>query len=247
MQKITLLLSLILVGLVSNAQEKVNFLSLDELLITADFYGISNTEAPIIILCHQAGWSRGEYKEIAPILNDLGFNCLAIDQRSGRTVNGIQNETHQAANKLDKKTTYIDAEQDIVAALNYVNTYKGKSQTVILWGSSYSAALALKIAAENDLVYAVVSFSPGEYFSRMGKSETFITDAVQTLNKPVFITASQEEEVDWKGIFNVIPSTNKTGFVPKGEGKHGSRNLWAEFSDHEEYWEAVTIFLNTLK
>ena len=47
--------------------------------------------APVLVLFHQAGWSRGEYREIAPKLNELGYICLAIDQRSGKGVNGVAN------------------------------------------------------------------------------------------------------------------------------------------------------------
>ena len=61
----------------------LNFKAADNLEITADWYSIPDSTAPIIILYHQAGWSRGEYIEIAPKLNAMGFQCLAVDQRSG--------------------------------------------------------------------------------------------------------------------------------------------------------------------
>jgi hypothetical protein len=38
---------------------------------------------PYILLSHQAGSNRAEYAPIAPRLVKPGFNCLAIDQRSG--------------------------------------------------------------------------------------------------------------------------------------------------------------------
>jgi len=85
----------------SNAQgETITFPSKDGLTITADTY-ITNPDnkTPFIVLFHQAGWSRGEYNEIAPKLNKLGFNCMAVDQRSGGSVNGIQNETTALAQK----------------------------------------------------------------------------------------------------------------------------------------------------
>jgi len=33
----------------------------------------------IVLLFHQAGFSRGEFKNIAPRLVDSGFECLAVD------------------------------------------------------------------------------------------------------------------------------------------------------------------------
>ena len=93
----------------------------DDLKITADLYLVSEEkQTPLIVLCHQAGWSRGEYREIAPKLNQLGFNCLAIDQRSGGKVNDVPNETVRAALAAKKATTFIDAEQDIIAAIKWV-------------------------------------------------------------------------------------------------------------------------------
>jgi len=56
----------------------------DDIKIITDSYIISeDPKTPVIVLFHQAGWSRGEYLEIAPKLNHLGFNCVAVDLRSG--------------------------------------------------------------------------------------------------------------------------------------------------------------------
>ena len=66
--------------------------------MVADLYRQSlGADAPLIVLCHQAGGSRGEYREIAPRLNKLGYQCLAIDQRAGGQVKGVVNETYRAA------------------------------------------------------------------------------------------------------------------------------------------------------
>ena len=51
----------------SSAKVKtVIYKSHDGLLITANLYLSHKADAPFIILFHQAGWSRGEYKETAP-------------------------------------------------------------------------------------------------------------------------------------------------------------------------------------
>lgn len=62
--------------------EKITFLSLDSLPITANFYN-SGDNLPVIVLCHQAGLNKSEYIKIAETLTQKGYNCLAIDQRSG--------------------------------------------------------------------------------------------------------------------------------------------------------------------
>ena len=228
----------------TNAFSPVEILTDDGLTITADLYAAhADKTAPFIVLCHQAGWSRGEYREIAPKLNALGFNCLAIDQRSGGAVNDVANQTFAKAKKAKKGVDFPDAEQDMVAALKWVKANHAQGK-VVLWGSSYSAALSLRIAGEHaDLVDAAMAFSPGEYFSRFGKSGDWIATSAKKIDDPVFITSARNESRAWKAIFESIPVKSKTGFLPKTKGNHGSRALWGEFSDNTAYWVAVKSFL----
>jgi len=94
---------------------------------------------------------------------------------------------------------------------------------------------------------AVLSFSPGEYFVRFGKSKTFVAEAASKIKMPVFITSAKKEESAWKAIFDAIPSTAKTSFVPSTKGNHGSRALWAKQADAEAYWKATQAFLRSVQ
>lgn len=222
----------------------VTFPSLDGIKITGDVYMTADEKAPFIILYHQARYSRGEYLEIAPKLNALGFNCMAVDQRSGKEVNEVKNKTHERAVKAGKNTDYLDAWPDLVASLNYV-TDNFESQQIIVWGSSYSSALAFPLAAKHpDIINGILSFSPGNYFELEGKS---IADYAKEVKCPVFITSSKSEEIEWRPIYNKLQSTDKSFYLPKDEGFHGSKALWEENEGHELYWKAVTNFLNKLK
>jgi dienelactone hydrolase len=223
--------------------ETIGFPSKDGIQISADLYAPNKDQStPFILLFHQAGWSRGEYMEIAPKLNAMGFNCLAVDLRSGGSINGTENETHKRAQKMDMPTKYVNAYQDIEAAISYArkNLAKGK---IILWGSSYSSALVLKYAGDYQNVDGVISFSPGEYFSGQGESSTWITEAAANIEVPVFITSAKNEVKSWKGIFDAIPSVKKEYFVPETNGNHGSRALWSKYDDSDAYWTAVDAFL----
>lgn len=221
----------------------IAFASGDGIEITADLYMPHPAQAPFIVLFHQAGWSRGEYNEIAPKLNRLGYNCMAVDQRSGEHINGVDNETFTRARKAGTSTELLDAYADMQAAVQYVHTQCAPQQ-LIVWGSSYSAALALVLAAEyKERINGVLSFSPGEYFARFGKSSTFVRDAVSSLAIAVFITSAAKEQGQWQGIFTAIPSAQKVSFLPTTAGNHGSRALWNRFDDNDVYWQAVTNFL----
>ena len=248
MKNIYLLLGILITifsGHVSGAgKATITFPSKDSLVITADTYLIHEDKStPLIVLFHQAGWSRGEYLEIAPKLNMLGVNCIAIDQRSGDSINGIVNETAIRAEQAQINTRYIDALPDIEAALRFANLHYNKSK-IIAWGSSYSAALVLQIAGEQpELVDGVVAFAPGEYFSKQGKSKSWIQDATVNINVPVFITSARDEKSKWSDIYSAIKSKEKASFIPSSKGNHGSRALWKQFEDSEEYWESVKAFL----
>lgn len=224
-------------------QKTVTFKAPDGLEVTADVSVLHDSTAPFIVLFHQAGWSRGEYQEIIPKLNELGFNCMAVDQRSGGAVNDVVNETHRRAEAAGKGTSYLDAYQDMEAAVSFAkaNYARGK---LIVWGSSYSAALVIKLAAEHaDVIDGVLAFSPGEYFGRFGQSQTFISSFAEKVRCPVFITSANSERANWQGIFEHLASKTKVGWVPESHGNHGSRALWAKFSDSGAYWQQVTSFL----
>jgi pimeloyl-ACP methyl ester carboxylesterase len=222
----------------------VMFPTTDNLTVTADLYWTGDANKPFIILFHQARYSRGEYLEIAPKLNTLGYNCLAVDQRSGNAVNGITNETAKAAKAAGLPTNYPDAYPDLEAALSYVvSTYAPKK--LIVWGSSYSSSLVLVLASEHpNEIAAVLSFSPGEYFQLDGK---LIADYAKNITQPVFITSAKSEEKGWRPIADQITSAGSVFFVPQASGMHGSSTLNDNVSGHEEYWAAVEQFLASLK
>ena len=207
----------------------------------ADIYDSPKASATWILLFHQAGWSRGEYREIAPKLVEHGYRVMAVDQRSGRAVNGVKNETHRRAAKEKLGTDYLDAYGDLQAALAYVRGELG-AQRVVVWGSSYSASLVLRLAAEHSSeVFAVLSFSPGEYFERRGTS--YVKAFAKRVTQPLFVTSSKKERPQAHSIFSVSPSEKKILFTPASKGQHGSRALWSKWTDNDVYWAAVNGFL----
>ncbi len=226
--------------------QTITFASLDGIVISADLYTPHQSkETPLILLFHQAGSSRGEYIDIAPRLNNLGFNCIAVDLRSGDYSRGIDNQTALRASNAGLPTRYSDALPDIISAIHYARK-KFPDSPIIIWGSSYSAALVLKVAGDHpQLVDAVLAFSPGEYFSHLGKSKTWIQDSARNIQIPVFIASAKDEADSWQTIYQAIPSKKKTGFLPGTAGRHGSRALWKKYNDSEAYWQAVTAFLKT--
>lgn len=226
----------------NDSPEKITFPSLDGIEISANLYEIES-KLPVIVLCHQARFNKAEYHGIGERLNELGFTCMAIDQRSGGPLAEYQNETNLVAVAAGKEVDFLDAEQDIRAAVKFASEkYK---RDIILWGSSYSSSLVPYVAADMDEVSAFVSFSPGDYYQP--DKESLVT-VLKDFDKPMFLTSSKREASELSKLVNDIGlNQNEVQFIPESAGHHGSRALWVNQDGGEEYWEAITAFLNERK
>lgn len=220
--------------------ETLQFKSKDGLLITADWYAVKPSQN-LILLCHRSHCNRGEYRETAPKLTTLGFSCLAIDQRSGMKVFGVVNETSARAKQQGLATGYLDAQQDIEAAVHYAYELNGNKPIIIL-GSSYSASLALLVSPATDKIKAVVVFSPGEYLKGVNLAE-----AIKSLAKPIFATAARQEIGATRNVLRLINSQHLTVFKPEVDGFHGSKTLWESVAGHETFWHSLEQFLSKVQ
>ncbi len=236
-----LFISLGILSQLGIAQQTVTFKTNDGVDVTADLY-ISNTKNPYIILLHQAGSSRGEFREIAPKLVNLNFNCLAVDLRSGNEINFIANQTALSARSKNVPINYVDAILDIKAAIAYVATRS--SDQIILLGSSYSASLALVEATTNFKVKAVVAFSPGEYFNQ----NDYVKKSTTNLYVPILALSSRPEFSEMEALLSHIPKKHLSLFKPtSGQGEHGAKSLWESNRSSGEYWMAIAQFFSQLK
>lgn len=225
-----------------NSQEKVTFDAKDGLTVTADVYS-TNPDLRYVLLFHQAGYSRGEYKETQNIFSKIGYNCIAVDLRSGKEVNFVQNETAALAKEKDLSTTYLDAEADMLAAIDYA--FEKNQKPVLLVGSSYSASLVLKIAKNNPKVVAVVAFSPGEFFG----ADFSVKDHLNGYDKPIFVTENQRDFPRVVELTSSVPSELKTLFKPGKDkkGMHGSRILWSSSDSYKDVRFDLLRFLTKYK
>jgi len=211
----------------------VTFEAEDGVLVTADALRPETFPKTVIVLFHMAGASRGEYLDIAKRLNRMGYATLAVDQRSGGMFNGIKNET---AARFGRDPGYAGAIPDLKAAVSHAREKLGAERIGVI-GSSYSAALVLVLAGrERNFADAVMAFSPGEYFS----DRQFVKSALAGISVPVFLTAARSEAGQWRPFADILKD-RASGFVPKGNGRHGATALLS--SDGKEYWAALEAFL----
>ena len=208
----------------------------DGLEISADLYETGNKKDPLLLLFHQAHSSRGEYGVIAPRLVKAGFNCLAIDQRSGAAWSGIRNETAARAETADLDRAYIDARPDLDRAVSWAREL-GFSGKLAVVGSSYSSALVIFVGAETEGLSAVVSFSPGDYLPPRGS----IFEAGKKLTLPTLILCPPREERQATEVFEHIASEAKFLYV-QPDGVHGASTLYRSKSA-EQAWSKLLAFL----
>ncbi len=231
----------LLFGLNLKAQQTVRFTAADGVEITADHYVIS-TQKPYLILLHQEGLSRGEYREIAPKLANLGFNCLSIDLRMGDESNFVKNQTFIDAQSKAIPVSMVDVQKDIQAAIDFVAARS--QQPIILIGSSYSASLALIEATKNFKVKAVVAFSPKEFLNE----NLSVKDSINNIYVPILALSTRLEYSEMSELLRDVRKKHLTLFKPsQGEGAHGVQALWASNPNSKEYWMVLTQFFSQLK
>ena len=230
------------VSAVAATPEKIWLTAADGVQIRGDLYLLDEEtrgSAPTILLFHQAGSNRGEYASIAPRLNELGFNALAIDQRSGGNRWGYENETVE---KLGESTDYLDALPDLLAALEWAAEFDSTGKTLV-WGSSYSSALVFLLAAEHDEVDAVLSFSPGEY---LGSGKDEVKTAARKVTQPVIVLTPEDERGRAQPVVDAIAAEDKQFVVPD-QAVHGSSMLVPDRNPGAaEVWVEVEKFLASL-
>jgi dienelactone hydrolase len=220
----------------------VTFTAADGVTVYAKPYLAASANAPWIVLFHQAGSNKNEYAPIAPRLVELGYNALAVDQRSGGDLYPPGNETVE---HLGKSESYEKAFADLEAAVAYVHHAHPAAKIWVL-GSSYSAALVFELAARHpDEVSAVMAFSPGEYLA----DKQAVHAAARGVRVPVFIdTAADKQEIDaGRSILGAVASKQKQQYVPHA-GVHGASTLRSDKNPagYDDNWRALIAFLKTL-
>jgi dienelactone hydrolase len=225
------------------AKQAVTLTAADQVKVFATYYGTGDKAKPIVLLFHQAGANGAEYAEIAPKLNALGFNALAVDQRSGGSLFGRANRTVRA---LGQSTGYRAALPDLQAALDWARA-SGASKIVVC-GSSYSAALVFLLAADNPgKIAGLMAFSPGEY---LGAKHVVRDAAAKLKDVAVFVSSASNrgEIAAARAIVDAVPGKIKIQLVPK-HAPHGASALRADANPagYDEEWAAVERFLMPLR
>jgi pimeloyl-ACP methyl ester carboxylesterase len=193
--------------------DEVTFSSSDKVKVYADLYKCPKPQG-IVLMFHQARSSALEYAPIAPKVTALGFDCLAVDLRSGGDMYG----PNRTVGGLEKNADYLDAYKDMESALKWAIEHK--YPRIFVWGSSYSASLAFKLAKDHKEIWALVVFSPGEYFDEKG----IVTRWRSEIKIPVLAICTLDERNSVESI--IQPKRSRDGqILSSSDYIHGSSTL----------------------
>lgn len=225
--------------------ETQQFNAKDGLKVTADYYKPYNKKTcdTLIIAFHQSNYSRGEYRNIAPVFAKKHYAFLAVDQRSGEVSKGVYNETAALAASQKLSQNWEDALVDVEAAIEYGTTTLGYKK-IVLWGSSYSTSLVFASANKyKESVVGVVCFSPGDYVNSITYDVSLITAPT------MFVTAPFEAGYS-DAIFNLLSKNNpkNVNYITTEDNVHGSSILWSgkDLPFSKAAWDKLLSFFGTL-
>lgn len=223
--------------------KEIHFYASDSLKIYGDLYHVDHNR-PVILLFHQARANgRGEYGELVRTLLDKNYNLLILDQRSGGQVFGNYNRT--VAEIPLNRYGYCDAYQDLEGALDYAIAagYNGKK---VIWGSSYSAGLVVKLAYNRpDDVDAALAFSPaaGEPMAGCQPNEL-----LQHVKIPLLVMRPQRE-TEIPSVQTQLQLAEEHGHQTYvvANGVHGSSMMVASRvkEDVSPQWKVVHQFIDS--
>ena len=223
---------------------EVHTVAEDGVVVFGDHYRPSWPGAPTVLLFHQAGGdARGEYGNIARRLVKEGYEVIAWDARSGGDRFGQSNRTvtAQAATELP---AYCAAYPDLEAALAYAKLY-GSGAPIFAVGSSYSAALVIRLAAEHGKDLAgVAAFSPASGRAMADCDPTQWLAKVDGTPVLAFRPSSEMEHEMVKAQGQQMEEAGVEVFVSP-DGVHGASMLEADRveGDTEAAWARFLAFL----
>lgn len=238
-----LLLSASLLSAVARA-ETVATTAADGVTVYGEtYYADLPDSAPLLSLFHQAGSNgRGEYGPLTDWFNGLGYRVIAWDQRSGDGYFGADNRT---AAEADGPDGYCDAYPDIEAGVAYAHE-AARGAPLIIWGSSYSASLVWRAAAEHpEVVDGVVAMSTATG-GKLDQCGALI--GLPGVADPGLAVWPQKEEKQAKALKSLLSAKDIKVLIVK-DGVHGSSTLVDGRTKHDmsaarasvAEWLAATI------
>ena len=170
------------------AAQTINFDAPDGVRIVGTFYAANKENSPAVLMLHQFGGSRADYKDLARQFQANGINVLAIDGRGFGESTKKADGSRVSVSQSDEAVAGMKSD---VAAVKFLGGQETVDKTRIgIVGASYGSSLAIIHAGENPEIKSVALLSPGtNYFGNLPTMP-----AIEKYGaRPVLIVAAEDE------------------------------------------------------
>jgi dienelactone hydrolase len=196
----------------ADTRRTVHLHTTDDIDIIGTYYPIRQTPAPAVLLIHSVARDRSTWDVFAKLLQQNGLATMAIDLRGhGESTREL---TVDGAVTLDFRNftgrDYQDMLLDLEAAVDWLQAQPEIDRKhIALVGESLGANIALRYAAINEDLAALVAFSPGINYRGVRTD-----DVVSKLGHiPVRIFVSQNDPFAFESCKRLVEIQKETGIA----------------------------------
>ena len=188
----------------------IHLRTVDNVSIVGTYYPVRQKPAPAVLLIHSVDKDRSIWASFAATLQKNGFAAVAIDLR------GYGESTHKQTPDgpvtLDVRNftagDYGDMQLDVESAVDWMQTQPEiDGKHIALVGESFGANIALRYAAINQDIAAVVVLSPGITY-RGVRTDDIIS---QVSHAPLRIFVSEYDPFAFESSKRLVEILKETG------------------------------------
>ncbi|MDR0953167.1 MAG: alpha/beta hydrolase [Elusimicrobiota bacterium] len=188
------------------AEEKVSLTTEDRWKIAALYQQTTNGVS--VILLHDLGGKKEDFKNFSNALAENGYGYLAIDLR------GHGASTNLNLQKNFKKTgtnnEFNQMVRDVNAAIAFLNNKGVKNENIFLLGAGLGANVAAKSLIFNTNIAGVLLLTPS-----LKTRDVLTMSGIKIFKKPVFIAVSSEDRKS----FMEASFIRNAAYLSSGSGK----------------------------
>jgi pimeloyl-ACP methyl ester carboxylesterase len=188
--KIIMIVTFCLVAVMALAAGKPSrFVTEDGVEIMGSMWMPEGAKAPAVILLHMLGHNRGDWNGFAEELLKDGYAVVSIDLRGhGESLHTTDGKTLNY--KAFSDSDYQNMVKDVAPVLQFLrDDRRVDSNRIAIIGASIGANVALRVAASDPQVAAVVLISPGKSYHGVTTEPAMIEYG----KRPSLIIASNED------------------------------------------------------
>lgn len=194
----------------SDASSAVSFKTKDKLILKGSYFAPKKSKskskaAPAALLIHDAGSDRSELDAVAGYLQKRGFAVLVMDLR-GHGESAEEGKGFEKADEKGRETMWSLSSRDVDAAAEFLVDQEGvHSSNLSIVGFGAGAALAVRRAASDDNVRAVVLVNP----SRENFGYNIVNGVAELGGLPTLVMAPKDRRDDARRLQSAAHKENE--------------------------------------